>query len=140
MKKISFYIRVLQVTAFLLVITYLLKFFAPLYYTPLHFLTIVVFAVITIGVYFFIDKNTRKVSTTSFVNIFMAGTITKLFVLMVYVVAFVILKVSAVKSFLIYVLINYIIYTSLEVFYLVQKMQAKKNQQKEDENTQKTDV
>ncbi len=124
-KKNSFYPQIAVVTAVLLVITFLLKFIAPSFFIPAHFLSVIILSLVTMAVYFLIDRNSGKGSVTSFVNIFMAGTIAKLFVLLVYIVTFILTAENGKREFLVFVLINYIIFTFFEVAFLIRRIKEK---------------
>ncbi len=117
----NFYWQITILATIMFAIVFILWIAVPKFFIPVHFLTVAIFWLFTFLFYWLVQKNIGPQKTMNFVNIFMAATIAKLFALMVYIVVYIFTVRTNLVQFLIFVLINYIVFTFLEVFFLIKK-------------------
>lgn len=108
----------------MLIVTVLLMIAFPKFYIPTHFLTVFIFWLTTILFYLIIKRNLRSEKVMNFVNIFMGATVAKLFLLMIYIIIYVFSVKENLVSFLIFVLVNYAIFTFFEVVFLIKNQKT----------------
>lgn len=108
----------------MLVITVLIMIVFPKFYISAHFLTVFIFWLTTILFYLVIKKNLRNEKVMNFVNIFMGATVAKLFLLMIYIIIYIFSVKENLVTFLIFVLINYAIFTFFEVVFLLKNQKT----------------
>ena len=83
------------------------------------FLTVFVFWILTVGLYFLVDNSLKKSIKSAFVNMFMAGSIAKLFVIMLYIIIYLFAVGIGNVYFLVFILLNYLIFMIFEVVFLL---------------------
>lgn len=118
-KTKRFLYRVSLIAIIMLFLVALSAFLAPKLFIVANFMTVFMFYFSTIGVYFLTLNSFNKKLKTAFVNIFMAGTIAKLFSLLMYLIIYLFAFGDKKAVFLIFVLINYIPFTFFEVFFIL---------------------
>lgn len=60
----------------------------------------------------------------NFVNIYMGATVAKLFLLMIYIIIYIFSVKKNLVPFLVFVLINYVIFTFFEVVFLIKNQKT----------------
>ena len=119
LKNFNWQISILAGVMF--VIVFILWLVAPKFFIAAHFLTVGIFWLFTFFFFALVKKNIGHGKTMNFVNMFMAATIAKLFALMVYIVVYIFTVKTNLVQFLVFVLINYVIFTSFEVYFLIKE-------------------
>lgn len=118
-KTKRFLYRISLIAIIMQFLVVLSAFIEPKLFVAANFITVFVFYFSTIGIYFLTLNSFNKKLKTAFVNIFMAGTIAKLFILLMYVIIYLFAFGDKKAVFLIFVLINYIPFTFFEVFFIL---------------------
>ncbi|MBN2662039.1 MAG: hypothetical protein JXR68_00195 [Bacteroidales bacterium] len=128
-KTKRFLIRISIMAIIMLLLVALSAVVTPNLYTPANFVTVLIFYFSTIGVYLLTLNSFNKKFKTAFVNIFMAGTIAKLFTLLMYLIIYLFAFGNKKAVFLIFVLINYVPFTFFEVFFILKNSSKKIDQE-----------
>lgn len=123
-KTKGFLSRISIIAIIMLIIVLLTRFILPQFYVTANFATVIVFYLLTIGIFFLTLSSFKKSIKTAFVNIFMAGTIAKLFVLLIYIIAYLFIFGDKKAIFLVFVMINYIPFTFFEIFYILKSSKS----------------
>lgn len=105
----------------ILIFVFISQFAFPDIFTPAHYITVVLMWLLTIGIIYLTKKGFKKKSKTAFINMFMAATIVKLFILLIYILIYLFTFKEKKVEFLIFTLINYFIFTFFEVYSLVKR-------------------
>ncbi len=88
----------------------------------LNYVSILLLFVLTNAVIFLITKTKTSSSPQSLMNIFMASSIAKMFLLLVYIFIIVFMKLQNTKILLIYILIYFVLYLIFEVAVLIKRI------------------
>jgi len=118
-KTKRFISRVSIIAIIMLIIAGLPLFIRPNLYLSVNFITVLFFYILTIGVYFLATSSFNSNFKMAFVNIFMAGTVVKLFALLLYIIVYLFAFGQQKLVFLVFLLINYVPFTFFEVFFIV---------------------
>lgn len=108
----------------LLVIVIIANLFLPKLFVVAHYITVVFFWGITLGVFWQSNRSMKSEVHGSFVNIFMATSVAKMFIFLAYIILYVFFVKKNNIAFLGFVLINYSIFTVFEILALL-KLQKK---------------
>lgn len=122
----KFLIGVGIISAFLSLIVIISRFVFKDFYLATHFITILISAFVTLSVYLLTKKSIKSSTPSSFVNIFMASSIAKMFLLLVYIVGYVFAIGKNNIQFLIFVLISYSIFTVFEIGIILEQQKHNK--------------
>ncbi len=88
----------------------------------LNYVSILLLFVLTNSVVFFITRTKISTSPQSLMNIFMASSIAKMFLLLIYIFVIIFLKLQNTKILLIYILIYFVLYLVFEVVVLINRI------------------
>ncbi len=88
----------------------------------LNYVSILLLFILTNAVIFLITKTKTSSSPQSLMNIFMASSIAKMFLLLVYIFIIVFMKLQNTKILLIYILIYFVLYLIFEVAVLIKRI------------------
>ena len=124
MKKITnnIYATIAAISVFLVLVNIVIHFFLPEFAPNQNIVTIILLWILTSIIVLLVSKSTNSTRPTSVTNKFMIGSILKMFVLFIYIVAMMVIKVQNLKILLIYLLIYFALFLILEVFVLVKRI------------------
>ena len=88
----------------------------------LNYVSILLLFILTNAVIFFITKTKTSASPQSLMNIFMASSIAKMFLLLIYIFVIIFMKLPNTKILLIYILIYFVLYLIFEVVVLIDRI------------------
>lgn len=116
----SSFIKTLVLTILVCIALYaLVVFLFPAFrYTDLFLITIGMFAVISVIIYFLAEKATKSTNKYSFLNIVVMNLFLKIMTSFIVVLAYVKMTDPTDKWYLIPVLMNYLIFTIFETYFL----------------------
>lgn len=100
----------------MLVCTLITQFVAQKYFVPINYVTVVIVWLITVGVFFFTKKSITSKTHGTFMSIFTAATVAKMFVLLIYIMIYIIWIRENNISFLVFLLSNYTVFTIYETY------------------------
>lgn len=100
------------------------QFFIVKAYTAGNYITVLVNWLITVLMYVINKKTSNKEIPSSFINTFMATSIGKMFVLMIYMVGYVFLFGEEKIIFLVFMLVCYTIYTIFEIYHILKEQKS----------------
>ncbi|MBN2892343.1 MAG: hypothetical protein JXL97_10785 [Bacteroidales bacterium] len=113
------------VSAILLAFVVVSQFLIPKFYLPAHYITVALGWLVTIGVFVLAQNSIKNKAPGAFVNIFMAASIAKMFLFLVYIIIYVFtIKINNIQ-FLVFVLINYSVFTVFEIYVLLKQQKSK---------------
>jgi len=124
MKKIinNIYATIAAISVFLVLVNIVIHFFLPEFAPNQNIVTIILLWILTSIIVLLVSKSSNSTSPTSVTNKFMIGSILKMFVLFIYIIAMMIIKVQNLKILLIYLLIYFGLFLVLEIFVLVKRI------------------
>ncbi len=117
----KFLAKSIFISAGFIIFVVLSIFFFPKIYLVYNFFTIGLFLVLTNLIYYFSVKSLKGKTITAFTNTFMAASTIKLFVLLIYIIFYVFVEKENKGLFLIFVLVNYIVFSVLEVVSIIKR-------------------
>ena len=117
----SFIKKSLHITIPLLVLVIVSHLFFDSLFVLAHYLTVLLFWGITLIVYGLINKSMKSSVKSSFVNMFMAVSVAKMFLFLAYIILYVFFIKKDNVIFLGFVLINYSVFTVFEIAYILKQ-------------------
>ncbi len=126
LKTKRFLFQISALALFMELLALLLKFILPDFFLITDFLTVFIFWILTVGLYLLVEKSLKKSIKSAFVNMFMAGSMAKLFIIMVYIVIYLFAVGVGNVYFLVFTLLNYIVFMVFEVAFLLKSTKEKK--------------
>ena len=113
------------ITIVLLLLAIISHLFISKLFVPAHYFTVILFWGITLVVFAMVNKSMKSSVRTSFVNMFMAVSVAKMFLFLVYIVLYVFLIKTKNIQFLAFVLINYSVFTVFEIGYILKQQKRR---------------
>lgn len=114
--------QILLLSVVLLVINFILSLINSNIAPSLNYVSILLLFILTNAVILLITKTKTSSSPQSLMNIFMASSIAKMFLLLVYIFIIVFMKLQNTKILLIYILIYFVLYLIFEVAVLIKRI------------------
>jgi len=118
LKTKRFLYQIFTITAIMLILTFVLQITNTFFITA-HYLSVVIPALLTIGIFLLTQKSSNKSTTSSFINIFIATSTAKLFILLAYIAIYLFTVGENKFEFIIFLLINYIVFSFTEVYFIL---------------------
>ncbi len=122
----KFFSRSLVISGILMVFVVISQLLIPKIFTIGNYVTVLVNWLVTVLIYIINKKTTNTKIPSSFINTFMATSIAKMFVLLVYMVGYVFLIGKDNIKFLVFMLICYTIFTIFEIYSILKEQKTRK--------------